>query len=95
MKGRLVGVWLDEEQLQGVRKLDAAGIPFSDLVREAINRRYKQVAGSSRHHDVIAIMNRIHKECPDPPDLPLRDYDVHNRTEARRAILHKVQTKRP
>ena len=94
MSGRLVNVRLDERRLRRARKLRVAGIPLSDLVREAIDRRYEQIVESSEPRDVAAIMERIYEQCPDPPDLPPRDYDVHNRTEATRAILRKLQTKR-
>jgi len=94
MSGRLVNVRLDEKQLRRVRKLRGAGIPLSELVREAIDRRYEQVVESSRPFDVDVIMKRIYEECPDPADLPARDYDVHDRAEARRAILRKLRTRR-
>ena len=94
MSGRLVNVRLDEQRLRMARKLRSAGIPLSDLVREAIDRRYEQVVEASKPRDVVAIMKRIHEECPDPPDLPKRDYDPQNRTQARRAVLRKLQTKR-
>ena len=94
MSGRLVNVRLDEQRLRRASKLRAAGIPLSDLVREAIDRRYEQVLESSGPRDVAAIMKRIYEQCPDPPDLPPRDYAVHNRTEAGRAILRKLRTPR-
>src|SRR5437762_11839680 len=94
MSGRLVNVRLDERRLRMARKLRMAGIPLSDMVREAIDRRYEQMVASSGSRDVTAIMNRIYEECPDPADLPPRDYDVHSRSQARGAILRKLQTKR-
>ena len=94
MSGRLINVRLDEQRLRRARKLRVAGIPLSDLVREAIDRRYEQVVESSRPRDAAAIMKRIYEQFPDPPDLPPRDYSVHNRTEAGRAILRKLRTPR-
>ena len=94
MSGRLVNVRLDEQRLRMARKLRGAGIPLSDLVREAIDRRYAQIVESSGPRDVAAIMKRIYQQCPDPLNLPPRDYDVHNRTEVRRAIHRKLQRKR-
>ena len=93
MSGRLVNVRLDERQLRRVRKLRVAGVPLSDLVREAIDRRYEQVVESSRPNDVDFIMKRIYEECPDPPNLLPRNYDVHDCAEARQAILRKLKTK--
>jgi hypothetical protein len=41
--------------------------------------------------DARAIIRRIFEVYPDPPDLPPRDYDVHDRRAARAAILRKVR----
>ena len=91
MSGRLVNVRLDGQRLRMARKLRVAGITLSDLVREAIDRRYEQVVALSEPRDVTAIMKRIYEQCPDPSDLPPRRYNVHSRTEARGAILGKLR----
>jgi hypothetical protein len=94
MSKRLVNVRLDDQRHRMARKLRLAGVPLADVVREAIDRRYEQLVASSGTRDVIAIMNRIYEECPDPPHLAPRGYSVHSRTEARAGILRKLQTKR-
>jgi hypothetical protein len=93
MNSRLVNVRLDEQRLERARRLRASGIALSDLVRDAIDRRYEQLVKSSKGRDVEAIMNEIYEQHPDPPGLPPRDYDVHRRHEARKAILRKIRKK--
>jgi hypothetical protein len=40
---------------------------------------------------IPARMWKIFEEYPDPPDLPPRDYDVHDRREARRAVRRRLR----
>jgi hypothetical protein len=84
MTTRLVNVRLDEERTRKARALRASGIAVSDLLREAIDRRYEQVVRSPKGLDVAAIMRRIFEEHPDPPNLAPRRYDVHDRAAAGR-----------
>ena len=83
MNGRLVNVRLDEKRLERARKLRARGIVLSDLIREAIDKEYERLSQVSTRRDVEAIMKQIYERYPDPPDLPPREYDVHNRAEAK------------
>ena len=94
MSSRLVNVRLDEQRLERARRLRANGIALSDLVRDAIDRRYEQLVKSSVGRDVEAIMKQIYEQYPDPPGLTPRDYDVHHRDEAKSAILRKLRHKR-
>jgi len=64
---------------------------LSDLVREAIDERFDELAGSGTARDVKAVMERIFERYPDPPDLAPRGSDVHDRDEARRAIIGKLR----
>ena len=93
MTTRLVNVRLDEERTRKARALRASGIAVSDLLREAIDRRYEQVVRSPTGFDVGAIMRRIFEEHPDPPSLRPRRYDVHDRAAARQAILRRLRRK--
>jgi hypothetical protein len=43
---------------------------------------------------VRTLIKRIFEQYPDPAGLPLRDYDVHDREVARRAILRKLRPDR-
>ena len=38
------------------------------------------------------LIRRMFEQYPDPPGLPARGYDVHDRAEARQAILRKLRT---
>ncbi|HEY2384441.1 MAG TPA: hypothetical protein VGK48_24960 [Terriglobia bacterium] len=94
MNVRLVNVRLDDKRLKKAQRLRSQGITLSDLVREAIDERYEKLIESPRQADAEAIIREIHKEYPDPPGLPARDYNVHNRNEARRGILRNLHRKR-
>src|SRR5205809_1573594 len=94
MSGRLVNVRLDERRLERARRLRASGIPLSDLVREAIDRQYEELIKPSTPRDIVGIMKEIYTQFPDPPGLPLRGYDIHDRRQARQAILRKLRRKR-
>ena len=92
MGGRLVNVRLDEERLRKAKALRSSGVAISDLLREAIDHRYEQ-AVRSKGRDVAAIMRRVFEEYPDPPGLPPRGYDVHDRAAARRAVRRRLKRK--
>ena len=92
MGTRLVNVRLDEERMRKARALRAAGVAISDLLREAIDRRYER-AIRSKGLEVSAIMRRIFEEYPDPPDLPPRGYDVHDQAATRRAVVRRLRRK--
>ena len=94
MRSRLVNVRLDERRLERARRLRARGIPLSKLVRDAIDREYEQVVQARKHLDAELIMRQIYERYPDPPDMPRRTYDVHNRQEARKAIVRKLRRER-
>lgn len=91
MTTRLVNVRLDQERLRKAQTLRESGVTLSNLVREAIDERFDELAGSGTVRDLKAVMARIFEQYPDPPDLPPRGYDVHDRDEARRAIIRKLR----
>jgi hypothetical protein len=93
MGTRLVNVRLDEERIRKARALRASGIAVSDLLREAIDDRYERVVRPPKGLDVAAIMRRIFEEYPDPPDLPPRGYDAHDRAATRRAVVRRLRRK--
>ncbi len=94
MSSRLINVRLDERRLERARRLRAKGITLSDLVRDAIDRVYESQIESFKPKDIQAIMGQIYREFPDPPGLPPRDYDVHDRHESRAAISRKLHRKK-
>ena len=89
VKSRLVNVRLDADRLRKARALRQRGVALSDVVREAIDERYGQEPSSSRT-DAKALIRRLFDAHPDPPDLPARGYDVHDRASARRAIVQRI-----
>ena len=90
MSSRLINVRLDAERLRKAQTLRERGVALSDVVREAIDERFLQLRSESQP-DVKAIIRRMFDQYPDPPDLPQREYDVHDRHAARKAILGKVR----
>jgi len=90
----LVNVRLDAERLRKAQRLRARGVRLSDVLREAIDERFSALRRPGSPPDVRAIIARIFEQHPDPPHLPTRGYDVHDRRRARQAILRKVRTRR-
>ena len=80
-----MNVRLDADRLRKARKLRERGVALSDVVREAIDTRFEQLE-STPPDDAAAVVRRIFDEFPDPANLPSRDYDVHDRIAARKAI---------
>ena len=93
MNTRLINVRLDARRMERARRLRAEGITISDLVRDAIDRQYENLVQSSKRRDAEVIMKQIYDEYPDPPNLPARDYDVHDLRQAREAIARKLKRK--
>jgi hypothetical protein len=85
---------LDADRLRKARKLRERGIALSDVVRAAIDERFLQMQSAPPDGTTAAVMRRIFDEYPDPPDLPPRGYDVHDRVAARRAVRRAVSRKR-
>ena len=94
MSSRLVNVRLDAERLRKARTLRERGVALSGLVREAIDERFDKLSQVAKPRDVKAIMAHVFEQYPDPPDLRPAAYNVHNRKEARQAILRKLRSRR-
>lgn len=90
---RLVNVRLDADRLRKARTLRERGVTLSEVVRQAIDDRFAELWEASDTNPAHAI-RRIFERHPDPPGLPDRDYDVHDRRAARAAILRKLRGKR-
>jgi len=93
MSPRLVNVRLDDDRARKAKELQEQGITLSELVREAIDQRYA-VVQSRGEEDAEAMIRRIHEMYPTPPDEPARDYDPHDRKQARAAILRILNRER-
>ena len=87
----MLNVRLDEPRLRKVRLLREAGVPLSDVVREAIDRRFEAIARPSTTRDIRAAIERILEQHPDPAGVPARSYDVHDRRAARAAIAGRLR----
>jgi hypothetical protein len=91
MSSRLVNVRLDIERLRKAQALRKRGVTLSDVLREAIDARFAALRRTVSRVDVNAVVARILEQYPDPPDIPPRGYDVHDRRAARRAIARKLK----
>jgi hypothetical protein len=91
MDSRLVNVRLDRNRLRKARRLRESGVALSDLVREAIDERFARLHAPGTRQDVKARVERILERFPDPPDLPPRAYDVHDRRASRAAIVRRLK----
>lgn len=94
MGSRLVNVRLDEARLRKARTLRRRGVVLSDLVRDAIDRRFEQLSERRTHAEITTILARLFEEYPDPADLPPRSYDPHDRRQARHAIRRRLRRTR-
>ena len=95
MKSRLVNVRLDTDRIRKVRTLRERGLGLSDVVREAIDERYAALHRSTAPLDARALLRDIFEQHPDPPDLPERDDDLHDRRAAGAAIMRRLRRSRP
>ena len=86
-----MNVRLDAEHVRKVRALRERGIGFSDLVRQAIDATYEAAVHRESSEDVDALISLLFATYPDPADLPLRDYDVHDREAASSALRRRLR----
>lgn len=91
MTSRLINVRLDEERYRRAQMLRERGMALSEVVREAIDERFMALRQSEAERDVKAIVSALFERYPDPADLPLREYDPHDRHAARRAVIRKLR----
>lgn len=90
---RLVNVRLDPQRLRKVQTLRERGIALADVLREAVDERFAELRRIELQ-DVGGIVARILERYPDPPGLPPRAYDVHDRRAARLATLRRLRRAR-
>lgn len=93
MSSRLINVRLDPDHLRKAQALRERGVRLSDVVREAIDEKFVRLR-SEVEPDVNTLIRRIFEQYPDPPGLPPRGYDLHDRRAARQAIVRKLRTAR-
>src|SRR5258707_9662519 len=92
---KLLNVRLNEEDARIAAQLRRAGVEISSLVREAIRSEYERRRKHKRDGRTASqIIEEIFAKYPDPPDVPVRDYDVHDAKQARAAIVAKLMKRR-
>jgi len=91
MTTRIANVRLDADRQRKARVLREHGVALSDLVREAIDARYGELERLDVTADARTMVRRLFAEHPDPPDLPERTYDPHDRRVVRRQITGKLR----
>jgi hypothetical protein len=91
MSNALLNVRLDAERVRKVQLLRERGVSLSDVVRQAIDERFDELRLAGYTRDGGAIVARLLEQYPDPPGLPARDYDVHDRRAARTAIVDRLR----
>jgi post-segregation antitoxin (ccd killing protein) len=91
---KLINVRLDAEDARKAAQLRRKGVQISAIVREAIRAEYERrrtrKRGERKASDVVDAIIARH---PRADDEPPRDYNVHDRHEARAAILKSLQKK--
>jgi hypothetical protein len=89
---KLLNVRLNDEDARIADHLRRAGVEISSLVREALRAEYaRRKNGRKDRRPASEILSEIYARNPAPPDDPARDYDVHDRNQAREAILRKLK----
>jgi len=94
MASRLVNVRLDPERDRKARALRDSGVALSDLVRDAIDRRFDELAGSATPAEVRRRLDAILAAHPDPSNLPPREHDPHDRRQVRAVIARRLRRRR-
>jgi hypothetical protein len=89
---KLINIRLDTADARKAALLRSEGVEISSLVREAIRAEYARRKASRKDRRPAAeILAEIYARNPAPPGEPPRDYDVHDRRQAREAILRKLK----
>ena len=86
-----MNVRLDEERVRKATVLRERGVSLSDVMRQAIDERFAAISTLDVPPDARQIVRGLFERHPDPPDLPPREYDVHDRRAARLAIQRKLR----
>jgi len=87
-----VNVRLSEEDAKIAAQLRRDGVEISNLVRRALRTEYaRRKKEKIDRRPASEIIVEILARHPTPPDEPKRDYDVHDRRQAREAILRKLK----
>ena len=87
-----LSVRLDPEDARKAAALRKAGVRISSLVRDAIRAEFDRQRKLKRRGRIPSdIVQQIMARYPTPLGTPPRAYNVHDRREARAAILEKLR----
>ena len=89
-----MNVRLDPERLRRARALRQRGVSLSDLVREAIDKRFETEHAVPAPAETKGALHEILDRYPAPGGVRDRTYDVHDRLEAREAIVRRLRGRR-
>jgi hypothetical protein len=89
---KVISVRLNADDARKVAVLRKDGVSISSLFREAIRAEYNLRRKPKRNtRKPSEIIEELMARYPTPPDTPRRNYNVHNRHEARAAIIRKLR----
>jgi hypothetical protein len=87
----LLNVRLDPEDVRRAKALRKAGVPISELVRDAIRTEYeRRVASARRKKRASRVVAEILASLPDAPDVAERTFDTSDRRAVKRHIRAKL-----
>ena len=82
---------LDADRLRKAQTLRERALPCQTSRARRLTNGLRNCASLGPSPMSGTIIRRIFEQYPDPPDLPPRNYDVHDRRVARVAILRKIR----
>jgi len=92
---RLLNVRLGPEDSRIVAELRKEGIQLSRVVRDALRAAHTvRRANRRRRRRASNVMAEIYAQCPDPPGLARRHFDLRDRRSVRRAIAAQAKRRR-
>ena len=91
----LLNVRLGPEDARVAAALRGAGANLSGIVRRALRAEYElQVGRSRRGRRRSRIVAQILADLPDPPDTPVRSFEIRDRRAVRQHIVRKLGDRR-
>ena len=92
---KLLNVRLGPEDSRIAAELRKGGVRLSRVVREALRTAYAgRSTGGGRRRRPSDVMAEIYAQLPDPPGLPRRRVDLHDRRSVRRAVVARARRRR-
>lgn len=89
-----LNVRLSAEESRMTKRLRAAGVSISTLVRDALRAEYARRIERVEEGPAVAVVRRILNDLPDPPDLAARDFSIRDRRAVQRHIAERLDRAR-